>query len=202
MRERKRSRRAQECRRSWIRTSSSPARFRMRRQGRCKSVRWDPGSRPAMTQGLSSSRDRAESTARASGPSGTTRRPFLASGSSMWSSFTCSQRRYWISDNRQPVSSSRRKAATADGISSSASQSTSPSRSVSSGDRNRSRWYSLKRFTCRHGLEPSGRQPQISAKENIFDKTPASGWPGRASRSGRGGRRRCSCAEPSGSASP
>ena len=92
-----------------LRTSSSSARWRMRRQGRCKSVRWEPGSFPAMTQGLSFSRGRADSTARASRPSGTTRPPVLVSGSSMQSSFTCSQRRNWISDNlTDPPSPNRR----------------------------------------------------------------------------------------------
>ena len=96
-----------------------------------------------MTQGLSSSRGMADNTARSSGPSGTTRPPVLASGSSIQSFCTYSQRRSRISDIRQPVSRSRRKAGTAEGISSSASRRTWPNRSVSSGDRNHSRLCSL-----------------------------------------------------------
>ena len=52
----------------------------MRRQGFCRSVMWEPGSLPRMTQGLPSSRGRSASTARASGPSGTTRPPHFVSG--------------------------------------------------------------------------------------------------------------------------
>ena len=44
----------------------------MRRQGFCRSVMWEPGSLPAMTQGFSSSRGRSASTARPSGPGGAT----------------------------------------------------------------------------------------------------------------------------------
>ena len=108
----------------------------------------------------------------ASGPSGTARPRVSASGSSMQPSFTCSRRRSRTSDIRQPVSNGRRKTATAEGISSSASRNTSPNRAVSSDDRKRSRRRSLPRLTCRQGLDPPARQPRTSARENIFESTP------------------------------
>ena len=51
----------------------------------------------------------------------------------MQSSLTYSQRRNWISESRQPVSSNSRRAATAEGISSSASRRTSPTVNVDVG---------------------------------------------------------------------
>ena len=62
-----------------MRTSSSPARPRMRRQGCCRSVRCQPGLRPAITHGLSSSRGREVSNRTAEGASGTARPPVLVS---------------------------------------------------------------------------------------------------------------------------
>ena len=52
----------------------------MRRQGLCRSVMWEPGSFPRMTQGLPSSRGRSANTARALGPSGTARPPVFRVG--------------------------------------------------------------------------------------------------------------------------
>ena len=62
-----------------MRTSSSPARPRIRRQGCCRSVRCEPGLRPAITHGLSSSRGREVSNRTAEGASGTGRPPVLVS---------------------------------------------------------------------------------------------------------------------------
>ena len=86
-----------------MRTSSSPARPRMRRQGCCRSVRCQPGLRPAITHGLSSSRGREVSNRTAEGARGTTRPPVLVSGnlSSPASRSTCSQRSFL--DFRQPA---------------------------------------------------------------------------------------------------
>ena len=62
-----------------MRTSSSPTRPRMRRQGCCRSVRCQPGLRPAITHGLSSSRGREVSNRTAEGARGTARPPVLVS---------------------------------------------------------------------------------------------------------------------------
>ena len=99
-------------RRSWMRTSSRPARARMRRQGCCKLVRWAPGFPPTMTQGLSRAQGKAVSTPAAARDGGTIRAPVLLSGnrSSPASRSTLSQRSVWTSPSRQPVSISGRMA--------------------------------------------------------------------------------------------
>ena len=59
---------------------------------------WEPASFLRITQGLPSSPGRSATTARASGPSGTTGPPVVASDRSMQSSLTYSQRRNRITE--------------------------------------------------------------------------------------------------------
>ena len=105
-----------------MRTSASLACSRIRCQGRRRSVGCELGRLPTTTQGFPSWRGMEDGAGRASGSSDTVRPPVLPSGNSRRSSLTCSRLKSLISDIRQPVSSSRRKAATADGISVSASR--------------------------------------------------------------------------------
>ena len=81
----------------------SSARSRIRCQGCWRSVRYEPGSLPAITQGLSSSRGKEARSRTADGARGTARPPVLTSRSrsspasrSIWS-----QRSFWISERRQ-----------------------------------------------------------------------------------------------------
>ena len=135
------AREAKECLRSWIRTSSSPARVRMRRPGMLKIGQ--VGARPladdnpgiALRAGAE-----GESTATDARDNGTIRAPVLLSWSlnSPAARSTSSQRRVWISFRRQPVNISRRMAVTAENVSepsASASFSTWPSRRNSSSVR-------------------------------------------------------------------
>ena len=70
---------ANEWRRSWMRTSSSPARARIRSQWSFKLERCPPGFAPGITHGLPGTRGRAARTDTAAAGRGTTRGPVLLS---------------------------------------------------------------------------------------------------------------------------
>jgi hypothetical protein len=72
---------ANVCRRSWMRVSSNPAIARIRRQGRCRSVKCDPEFLPTITNGFFSKRGRVRKRAMAAAPRCIVFAPVLLSGS-------------------------------------------------------------------------------------------------------------------------
>ena len=164
---------AQECRRSWIRTSSSPARARTTSHGSLTLVMRAPGFCPAITHGLSGTRGISASTPATAGVSGTMRAPVLPSRSRSSPAVrsTSSHRSSSTSLRRHPVSTSSRIAAAAclDTFPFASSSSTArPSWQYSSSVRNRSRGCVRYLRTARHGFGPCSRRPHSTASDSTL----------------------------------